>query len=345
MNTQVSSGAFLQNATVYDRRAKAVLGEITAQSDTLETFDPEHHEFYCPDCLDQGYAMRIVHRPEDLTGADITPSRFVHYRYDEATHICDHPVRYKRLDELAVRYNAERIGPHSYIFDLDLRYERDNNLRVVDRASRMAKLTLALLYDPALRAKQKIRFADGSVRPFEEGLYRPSPDEKIRLFNDTYRAAEARHYMPAAQIFRPIANRRLWKAFEAQNCIPGIAGRKVDYAGLKMQPSTVLWCTTKKIYWQVSQMCAHQAAGKDGAALMIVGDSQFSFKRANERVAGIRAGAKLPMALHNVFKIQHDSQVVPWQHTATFAEAAAKHAHTQEAAQETVLKRQKVLAL
>lgn len=345
MTHHVNAQEFLTTAVVFNTQDNVIAGTITADANTLKDYNPANHEFYCPDCLSHDHAMRVVRRPEDLTGTKITPPRFVHYRYEDATHICDHPVRYNRLDELAARYNAETIGPHAYIFDLDLRYEQDQDQRVIDRASRMAKLTLALLYDPVLRGKQKIRFPNGDIRSFEEGLYRSSPDEKIRLFEDVYEAAKEKRGLSAAQIFRPIANRRLWKAYEAENCIPGIAGREVDYSGLKMQPSTILWCDTKEIYWQISKMCADQKGRTAAAPIMVVGDAQFSFEKADERARRIKEGEKLPHALHSVFKIKNVFQVEPWAGVRTFEDASVQHAQVQSAAKETVLKRQKEFIL
>ncbi|HPD83372.1 MAG: hypothetical protein R3D88_09595 [Alphaproteobacteria bacterium] len=326
---RVTPEAYLTSAVVYHKQSDQLVGSITASAKTLETYLPQHHEFYCGDCLDQGHAMRLIWIPRE--SCDI-PERFRHYKYADATHVCDHPVRYQKLDELAVRYNAKKIGNHQYIFDTDLEVDSvvQREDRSVDQASRVAKITEALLYDKGLRQGQKLMF-ESACRDFEDAVYDTSSHDKLRLYRDSMKAAKISADFYAAMIFRPIGNRTIWKAYEVKNCIPGIPGKEDDLNGVKLKPSALLWCSTKEIYHQVCAV-ANRNGTRKSAALMVHGEAQLNLKAALARTNLIKAGQTTMHGIYTSFIIRDAAQVSAWDYDIlTFEEAEKRQRHVQVA--------------
>ena len=322
LHQRITPEAYLTSAVVYHRQSDQVVGSITAKRSPLETYDPQSHEFYCKDCLDQGHATRLVWSSRSSV---VVPERFRHYKHADATHVCTHPVRYQKIDALAARYNAQSLGNHLYVFDAELESEVviEREDREVDQASRVAKTIEALIYDRGLRDGQKLRFGNRQ-RNFHDAVYDTSPADKLRLFQESLAAARAQRDFYAAIIFRPIGHRGIWKGYEDHNIIPGIVGKEVEFAGAQVKPSALLWCEDKAIYGKVRDM-ANRHGTRQSSALVAYGEAKLNFQASYDRARAITRGSDVARGIYTHFIIRSAEQVSPWDYETLTFEQAAEH--------------------
>lgn len=295
---------FLTQAIVYNTVKNEVVGTITANQASLKPNSLEKTIFYCSECYNQHrHHVRLKLMPIIRK----MPPHFDLLNRKNSTHQCTLPVRYNEIEKLAERYNAIERAENSYIFDMsfpcDVPKDIPENMRVVDKASRLMKITYALMYDPELRSQQYLNI-NGVDIPFDEAFFDASPKGKLALYNKSLKLSPSDPSNQIATIFRSAGRRvGLWKRGKEQNLIPGIGGAYILNGGVKMQISTELKCASQEIY---------------NGFYQLVGPADYNNSRpfiVFGRAVKDRMGART-----RIF-IDHLDQVQPWDHHVSFDDA------------------------
>lgn len=276
---QFQTGALVYNIERQELSRDTI---ICADEATPEKYPPHQHHFYCPDCIELGHFTRLVRIKETDKRSPrgiMTPAKFDLFKKEYQTHQCNHPVRFRELDNLAVRYDVVCLNDneHSYAFPITI-HKREAQEGIYN-IKRLEKVLLACMFDEELREKQF--FDVGGIRHSLSDLFNGPAAEGLSQ-NFTYYAAA---------IFRPIARPDL----QHQNAYKG------EITGMN---DTALSCS-QEIYKAVKDMVIRYGAQKSAPVLV--------FGRAVLNVENLKGHRPFTR-----FVVDDLKQVTPWAHPTSF---------------------------
>ncbi len=288
---------FLTTAILLDTHTGQMGGSITAEAATPETHSPERYHFYCPHCLEVGHYNRVVRITEVHDKTRHTPPKFDLYAKLNSTHRCQHPVRFRDIDSLARRYDAQRGEDHTYIFSFNMAGISTPRIQGIDSVSRLGKVMYAVMFDPALPDRQFLRVGHQHV-------------SLRRLFEQKANAVPAcgQSFHKAAIVTPNALPPYRYENF-AQNEISGVSSyHAVDAEGKKINFRHVLSFRDTETFKDVKTMVDRRGHAQS-APVMVFAKAVLSYQSEHRDYPTMR------------FLIDSPGQVMSWDHPRSFREA------------------------
>ncbi len=318
---------YLLKAVQYDLVRKKVVGSVRADADA-ENFDPDKYQLYCPDCWEHGHFCRVKREPPDIHG---NRARFTSVDREISTHQrCDNHSRYQDLDSRAFRYGGRLLAPHSYRIPFQRPHPgvdyKDDFIRIVHRASRVAKLSYATMFDPELLAMQEA-FIDGVTVPLREAITDHSD------LGDIYdRLAQTGTDMTFAGIVYMNGTPKVQNQYQGRHILPGQPGKHVHYRGQDFITAVHLRCASGDVYKEIREQAdayskaEHEKAGNKGprpaAAFVVFARARLDRDRMEGALSQIKSGQRKVEKVAPISCDIHDvNQVYLWTHARTFQAA------------------------
>jgi hypothetical protein len=293
----IPNNRFLTTAIILDTHTGQMGRSITAEAATPETHSPDQYHFYCPHCLEGGHYNRVVRITEVHDKTRHTPPKFDLYAKLNSTHRCQHPVRFRDIDILAKRYDAQRGEDHTYIFSFNMAGISAPGIQGIDSVSRLGKIMYAVMFDPALPDRQFFMVSHQHV-------------SLRRLFEQKANAVPScgQSFHKAAIMTPNPLPRYRYENF-TQNEISGVSNyHAVDAEGKKINFRHVLSFRDTETFKEVKAIVERRGTSQS-APVMVFAKAVLSYQSKHRDYPVMR------------FLIDTPGQVMPWDHPRSFREA------------------------